>query len=108
MPENAVRETGIFEVLPTNVVECFGAVGRAHPIHLGDHKPQVGQRSKSANTAKRLWDIRSLRARINLLNDRVLFGWIKIFWAVDDSPDVGFAIAAFCHKDLRRFPAAVA
>ena len=48
MPENAVGETGVLEVVPADVVKRLGAIGRPHAVHLHDDETQVGQEREPA------------------------------------------------------------
>src|SRR5262245_41214063 len=44
VPEDAVREASVFQVMPADVVKGFGAIGGSHAINLNDDEPQVGQK----------------------------------------------------------------
>ena len=50
VPEDAVGEAGVLEVVPADVVERLGAVGRPHAVHLHDDEAQVGQRRRTAGS----------------------------------------------------------
>ena len=50
VPQDAVREAGVLEVLPAHVVKRLGAVGRAHAVHLHDDEAQVRQRCELATS----------------------------------------------------------
>ena len=49
-PEDAVGKAGVAEVLPADVVERLGAVGRAHAVDLHDDEAQLGQRLLAGGT----------------------------------------------------------
>src|SRR5438105_836704 len=38
VPEDAIREAGIFEVVPADIVKRFGTIGGAHAVNLHDDK----------------------------------------------------------------------
>ena len=48
VPEDAVGEAGVLEVVPADVVKRLGPVGRPHAVDLHDDEAQVGQRREPA------------------------------------------------------------
>ena len=106
MPEDAVGEAGVFDVVPAHVVKRLGSIRRPHAVDLDHDETQVGERGEPVGGAEGLGDERALRPRIDLLDDRVLVRWIKVFGPADNAPDVRLAIAPLGDEDLGRLPAA--
>ena len=106
VPEDAIGEAGVLEVVPADVVKRLGAIGRPHAVDLHDDETQVGQRREPADRAERLGNERALRAGVDLLDDRVFLGRIEVLGPADDAPDVGLAVAALGDEHLGRLPAA--
>ena len=106
MPEDPVGKAGVLEVVPADVVERLGSIGRPHAVHLHDDEAQVGQRSESPRGAEGLGDVRALGAGVDALDDRIFLRGVEIPGPADDAPDVGLAVAALGDEDLGRPPAA--
>ena len=73
VPEDAIGEAGVGEVVPADIVKRLGTVRRAHAVHLHHDEAQVGQRGVAAEGAERLGHERSLRAGVNVLDHGILF-----------------------------------
>src|SRR5688572_30723292 len=54
-PQNAVRETRVLEIFPTDIVEGLGTISRSHAVDLHDDKPEVIQRLVPRASAERFW-----------------------------------------------------
>ena len=94
-PKNAIREACILDILPTYIMKSFRSVGRSHSIDLYNNESQPRQRFVTHARTERFRYIRALRASIDVFNNRILFGWIKVFRTTDDSPNIGHSISSF-------------
>src|SRR5215213_4271518 len=65
-PQDAIREPSVTDVLPANIVELFGAMARAHAIHLHDDETQFRQILHAWHRVEGLWGEGALRPRINI------------------------------------------
>src|SRR5687767_13832543 len=105
VPEDAVREAGVAEVLPRHVVEGLRAVVRTHTVDLHDDEPDLRLRLHGVEGAKGLGDEGTLRPGVDVLDDWVLFRGIEVGRSIDDAPDVGLSVATLRDEDLWRLPA---
>src|SRR5262249_25592778 len=90
VPEDAVGEARVTEVVPAHVVERLGAALRPHAVHLHDDETEPGEVDEAGGGAERvpLREI-ALRSGINLFDDRVLLVRVKVARPGDVAPDVG-------------------
>src|SRR5262245_51351291 len=104
VPKNAVWEAGVLEVFPADIVKRLGTVGGSHAVHLDDDKTKIVERGVPARWAERFGHVGTLRPRVDVFDDRILFVGIKIAWPADNAPDVRPAIAALRNEHFRRLP----
>ena len=104
MPQNAIGKTGICQVVPANIVKRLRAIGRAHAVHLHDDETQIVERSPAVRGTKRLGNVRIVRARVDVLDDRVLFVRVEVRWPTDNAPNIGRAVAPLGDKHFGRLP----
>ena len=78
VPQDAIREPSVAQVLPRDVMERFGAIRRAHAVDLHDDKAELGLRHHRVERGERLRHERPLRAGIDALDDRVLLRRIEV------------------------------
>src|SRR5690606_10937870 len=114
VPGDAVRETGIAQVLPGHVVEGLGPVGGAHAVDLHDDEAVVGQflhahhLVAAAVVAERpagLGHAGIVRAGVDVLDYRVAPRGVVVAGPHHQAPDVGGPVAALGHEHLGRLPA---
>src|SRR5262249_22597597 len=99
---DAIREAAIAEILVRDVVEGARAIVRAHAVDLHYDEAELGERLRGH--AELLRHERSLRAVVDVLDDRVLLRGIEIRGLVDHAPDVGPAVAALRAERLGHLP----
>ena len=105
VPEDPIRETGVLDVLPRDVVESLRAIARAHAVDLHDDEADLGKRLHLVERCERLRDERAVRPGVDVLDDRILPARIEIRWTVDHAVDVGDAVASLGGEGFRRLPA---
>ena len=54
MPQDAIGETGVADVLPRHVVKRLRAVRRPHAVDLHDDEAELGLRLRGRETALKL------------------------------------------------------
>ena len=104
-PEDAVSKTAIFEVMKTHIMKCFRSVCCPHAIDLHHNESQIRQRRETAGSAKCFRHERTLRPRVDALDDRIFSVRVQIPRAVNQSPNVSLAIASFGDKNFGRLKA---
>ena len=104
MPEDAVGEPGIADVLPGHIVELAAAVGRAHAVDLHHDETQLGDRLHVEVRREALGDKGAVWTGVDVLDDGVLATRIETGGADDDAPDVGGTVASLRGEDFRRAP----
>ena len=72
VPEDAIGEAGVLDVLPRDVVEGLRAVARPHAVDLHDDEPDFGLRLHLVERGERLRHERALRPGVDVLDDRIL------------------------------------
>src|SRR5688572_23533579 len=60
VPEDAIGETSITEVMPADVVKGLGTKSGSHGIHLHDDEAQIGEVGRAALGAKSLGNVSAL------------------------------------------------
>src|SRR5665213_343399 len=105
VPQNAVRETRVSEVLPRDIMKRLGPIRRTHPVDLHDDEANLRLRLHPGLRSKCLGDERILRARVDVLDDRILLVRIEIHGPDDDAPDISLPVAALRRKNLWWAPA---
>src|SRR4029079_1159623 len=91
VPADAIRKTGVLDVLPGDVVESLREIAGAHAVDLPDNEADLGQRLHLVEGGERLRDERAVRPGLDVLDDRILPARIEIRWTVDHPEDVGDA-----------------
>src|SRR5439155_21620417 len=104
VPEDAIGEAGVAEILPGDVVECLRSIRRAHAVNLHDDEPELGLRLHLVVGEERLRHERALRPRVDVLDDGILLRRVETAWPDDDAPDAGRAIASYGDEHLQRLP----
>src|SRR6185436_17204488 len=89
------------------VVERLGSPRRAHPVDLDDHESKLGQRLRITTCRREAaaTDASCLRARIDVIDDRVFPAPIQTSGDVHQSVEIRLAIARLYGDGQRWFPA---
>ena len=106
-PKNSVRQAGVLQVLPANVVKGFGSIRRSHAVDARHDEAQLGHRLRRPKGAKGFGRVRSVRAGVNMLNNGIALAFPEVGGTIDHSVNVRFAVAPFGGKWFRRSPAGV-
>ena len=105
-PSDTIRKTGIFQVLPTYIMESFRAVGRPHTVDRNDDKAEFYQfGDQMMGQFEILIHMRIVRTGINKLYDRIGFGSIKVHRAINVPPNIRLPVPAFRAEHFRHLPA---
>src|SRR5436190_1129886 len=83
--EDAVRKTGVAEVLEGDVVESLRAIAGAHAVDLDDDEAQLGQGVHSGGRGESLGHEGALRSRVYVLDHRILLRGIEVTRTHDNS-----------------------
>src|SRR5262249_37156418 len=105
MPKDAIRETGIFKVVPTNIVKRLGPIGGPHAVDLNDDEAELRECRVARERTKRFGHERSMRPGVDAFNHGVFLGWIELGRAANDAPDVSLAVASLGNEHFWRLPA---
>src|SRR5262249_25445927 len=73
-------------------------------VHHHDHKAEFCNGLQPQAPADRLWNEESLRTRIDVLDHRIFFPWIKICRPPDHPIDRSCTVSRCALKRLRKFP----
>ena len=84
-PSNAIRETAVAKILPTDIVKCFAAVTGSHAVDLNDDESEFGHRVILSVTTKLFRDECRMGAGVNRFQNGVRFFRIEIGGAADRS-----------------------
>ena len=104
-PELTVWESGILQVLVTNLLKLLAAIGSAHRIELDYDETEFGKRSGVPVVwHETLRSIGIARTRIDIFDNRIFLIRIEIGRALDDAPHIRLAISSLCHKHFRSHP----
>ena len=80
-------------------MKFFGSPSRTHSVNLNDDHTGIRDRMAVAITgSERFGDVMIVWPGIDVFDNRVFFGRIKINRPVNDSPDIGFAISTLGDK----------
>ena len=105
-PSDTVWKTGIFQILPANIVESFRTVGCTHSVNLYNNKSQFSQSgTKMIGRTEVFLDVRIMRPGINHLDNRIRTGSIEGRRTNDLAPNIRLTIAAFGMENFRQLPA---
>src|SRR5260370_40315728 len=91
--------------MPADVMKRLGAKGGSHAGNLHDHEAQLRERCKAMTGAECLGHEGTVRAGVDVLDDRIFFGSIKVLRPADDAPDIRLAVASLGDKNFGRLPA---
>ena len=80
----------------------LGTMRGPHAVDLHHDEAELGYFVTSGGEA--FGDVSGVGPGVDLFNDRILFGGIKIARLVNDTVDVGGAVTAFGDKALGHFP----
>src|SRR5579862_8691498 len=105
MPQNAIGKTGIGEIHPRSVLKCLRAIRSAHAVDLNHDKSDFRLRHHGGRDDEGFGNERSLWTCVNVFDDGIFLGGIKIRWTDDDSPYRRSAIAAGSRENLGSLPA---
>ena len=105
VPEDAVGEPGVTDVLPRHVVEPATAVCGAQAIDLHDDESEFGDRLHVVIRREILRHEGAVRAGIDVFNDRVLATRVESRGTHDDAPDITRAVATLGGEHFGGTPA---
>src|SRR5262245_31298351 len=97
-PGHAVRQAGVAEVFPTDVVKSLGPLAGTHAVHLHHDETQFGNGVLACLAAELLRHEGALWSRVDLLDHRILLPPIEVRGTDDDAVDVSLAVACFADE----------
>ena len=107
-PGDAVRQAGVLQVLPADVVEGFAPPVRARPVDAGDDEAEGRQFPRPGLPAVGLRHVLAVRAGVDVLDDGVFLrpvGRVAAGREQQQPVDVGHPVAALRREPHRAGPA---